>query len=187
MDTQQIIPELTKKFELAADHFIQELKKIRTGRASAEMLDGVIVEAYGSRMPLNQVASVAVIDAQLIQITPYDPNNLKEITVAIRDNKHLNLNPLDDGHVVRVPIPPLTEERRHEIAKTLGEKAEECMISLRNLRHEALKTLDQAKKDKNLGESDRIRLAKQIDDLMNQFKVRIEDQTKQKENEILTI
>jgi ribosome recycling factor len=187
MDTQHIIPELTKKFQLAENHFSQEIKKIRTGRASADMLDSVIVEAYGTRMPLNQVASVAVVDAKLIQITPFDPNNLKAITVAIRDNNDLRLNPIDDGHVVRVPIPPLTEERRHEIAKTLGEKAEECMISLRNLRHDAIRTMDQAKKDKKLSENDHLRLEKQIDDIMNQSKNRIDEQTRLKENEILTL
>ena len=187
MDTQHIIPELTKKFQLAEDHFIQELKKIRTGRANADMLDGVMVEAYGTRMPLNQVAGVAVIDAQLIQITPFDPNNLKVITIAIRDNKNLGLNPIDDGHVVRLAIPPLNEERRHEIAKSLGEKTEECMISLRNLRHEVLRTLDQAKKDKNLNDNEHVRLEKQIDDIMNQFKTRIDEQTSKKENEILTL
>jgi ribosome recycling factor len=187
MDTQHIVPELTKKFQLAEDHFIQELKKIRTGRANADMLDSVLVEAYGTKMPLNQVASIAVIDAQLIQITPFDPNNLKAITIAIRDNKNLGLNPIDNGHVVRLAIPPLNEERRHEIAKNLGEKTEECMISLRNLRHEALRTLDQAKKDKNISENERARLEKQIDDIMNQFKIRIDEQNTKKENEILTL
>ncbi len=187
METQHIIPELTKKFQLAEDHFSQELKKIRTGRASADMLDSIIVEAYSTRMPLNQVASVAVIDAQLIQITPFDPNNLKAIIVAIRDSKNLGLNPIDDGHVVRLSIPPLNEERRHEIAKTLGEKSEECMISLRNLRHEVLRTLDQAKKDKNLSDNEHVRLEKQIDDLMNQYKTRIDELTNQKEKEILTL
>jgi ribosome recycling factor len=187
MDTQQIIPELTKKFQLAENHFNQEIKRIQTGRASSDMLDSVVVEAYGARMSLNQVASIAVVDAKLIQITPYDPNNLKAITLAIRDNNDLRLNPVDDGRLIRVSIPPLTEERRHEIAKTLREKTEECMISLRNLRHEAIRSMDQAKKDKKLSENDHVRLEKQIDGIMDQFKNRIDEQTGLKENEILTL
>src|SRR6266852_5174357 len=123
MDTTQY----EEKMKQATAHFSEELKKVRTGRASASMLDGVMVTAYGTQMPLNQVANVTAPEAQLIQITPFDPNNIQAIAGAIRDNPTLGLNPSDDGRVVRVPIPPLTEERRREYVKSLGGKVEDCM------------------------------------------------------------
>src|SRR6185369_13085045 len=109
-----------------AAHFSEELKKVRTGRASAAMLDGVMVTAYGVPTPLNQVANITAPEAQLIQITPFDPSNLAAISTAIRDNPTLGMNPMDDGRVVRVPVPPLNEERRREIVKQLGTKVEDC-------------------------------------------------------------
>src|ERR1700730_14914143 len=101
MNPTQIVDEAKRKLQAAAEHYTDELKKIRTGRASASMLDGVMVQAYGTPMPLNQVATVTAPEAQLIQITPFDPNNLQAISSAIRDNPTLGLNPMDDGRVVR--------------------------------------------------------------------------------------
>lgn len=187
MNTDQILAQAKTKFQQAAEHFAEELKKLRTGRASAGMLDGVMVEAYGTQMPLNQVANVTAPEAQLIQITPFDPGNLQAINTAIRNNPSLGLNPADDGRVVRVPIPSLTEERRREIAKQLGEKVEDCMVSLRNARHDALREIDQAKKDKQLGEDDAGRLEKQIDEAMNQTKATVEAGARAKEAEILKL
>src|SRR5580700_408600 len=132
MNPNQIVDEAKKKFQAAVEHFGEELKKVRTGRASAGMLDGLMVEAYGQPMPLKALAGVTAPEAQLLQITPFDPANLQAISTAIRDNQTLGLNPMDDGRVVRVPIPPLTEERRREIAKQLSEKVEDCMITMRN-------------------------------------------------------
>src|SRR5581483_5238985 len=148
MNPTQIVNDTKQKFSNTLTHFTGELKKLRTGRAHASMLDGIMIEAYGSPMPLNQVATVAAVDAQLIQITPFDPNNLQAIASAIRNNPSLGLNPTDDGRVVRVPIPPLNEERRRELAKTIGQKQEECMVTLRNIRREALDAVESAKKDK---------------------------------------
>jgi ribosome recycling factor len=187
MNPTQIVDETKKKLQAAVEHFGEELKKIRTGRASASMLDGVMVMAYGTNMPLIQVATVTAPEAQLIQITPFDPNNLQAISSAIRDNPSLGLNPADDGRVVRVPIPPLTEERRREIAKQLGEKVEDCMITMRNARHEALKEAEQAKKDRQLTEDDLTSLKKQLDDAMTQQKGHVDAQAKAKETEILTL
>ena len=93
------------------------------------MLDGIVVEAYGTQMPLNQVGNISVPDAQLLQITPFDPANLQPIATAIRSAQSLGFNPSDDGRVVRVQVPPLTEERRKELAKQIGEKLEEALLS----------------------------------------------------------
>jgi ribosome recycling factor len=183
MDTKQH----EEKMKAAVDHFQDEVKKVRTGRAHASMLDGVMVTAYGTQMPLNQVSNVIAPEAQLLQITPFDPNNLQAITSAIRDNPSLGLNPMDDGRVVRVPIPPLTEERRREYVKVLGGKVEDAMISLRNIRHGAMEEIDKAKKDKQVGEDDAKRLEKQIDDAMAKAKGEVDAAAKAKETEIMTV
>ena len=175
------------KMKQAFEHFQEELKKLRTGRAHPSMLDSVQVEAYGVAMPLNQVATVTAPEAQLIQITPFDPNNLQAISTAIRNNPSLGLNPADDGRVVRVPIPPLTEERRRDIAKQLGGKVEDCMISLRNIRRDAMDAVDTAKKDKQIGEDEAKRLEKQVDEVMAKVKADVDGVAKAKETEIMTV
>jgi len=187
MNPSQLIDQTRSKFQNAASHFQEDLKKLRTGRAHAGMLDGVMVEAYGTQMPLNQTATIAVADAQLLQITPFDPANLQAISTAIRNNEGLGMNPSDDGRVVRVPIPPLNEERRREYVKILGSKVEDCMVSLRNIRHDAIKEIDQAKKDRDIGEDEWSRLQKQIDDAMNKAKTEVESAAKAKEAEIMTV
>jgi ribosome recycling factor len=151
------------------------------------MLDGVTVEAYGTSIPLIQAATITAPEAQLIQITPFDPNNLQAIAEAIRNNQSLGLNPADDGRVVRVPIPPLSEERRRELAKQVGQKQEEAMINLRNVRHEAMDAIDKAKKDKQLGEDDAKRLSNQVEEAMNKARAEVESTAKAKEQEILTV
>ncbi len=151
------------------------------------MLDGVMVEAYGTPMPLNQVANVIAPEAQLLQITPFDPSNLQAIASAIRDNPSLGLNPSDDGRVVRVPIPALTEERRREIVKQLGSKQEDAMISVRTIRHEAMDAIDKAKKDKEVGEDDAKRLSTQVEDAMQKARADVEAASKAKESEIMTV
>lgn len=187
MDTNQIVQETKGKFDKAVEHFQDELKKVRTGRATPAMLDGISVEAYGSPMPLIQVATVSAPEPQLLQVSPFDPSNLQAIVAAIRDNQTLGLNPVDDGRIIRVPVPPLTTERRAEIAKQLGVKVEDCMIRLRNARHEGLKQGEQAKKDKQISDDDYSRLEKQIDEAMQQVKSKVEQLNKEKETEIMTI
>lgn len=178
---------VTEKIKAALSHFEDELKKIRTGRANPAMLDGVMVEAYGTPMPLIQVATISAPEAQLLQLTPFDPNNLQAISQAIRDNQSLGMNPTDDGRVIRVPIPPLTEERRREIAKQLSGKSEETMIRLRNIRHEAREDAEKQKKAKQMSEDDFMRFDKQLDELMHEYKTKIETLSKAKETEIMTV
>lgn len=187
MNPNQVIAESEAKFKKAYDHFMEELKKIRTGRAHPGMLDSVTVEAYGTPMPLNQVSTVTAPEATLLQITPFDPNNLQAIVSAIRDNPSLGLNPSDDGRVVRVPIPPLTEERRREIVKTLGGKVEDCLVAMRGVRREALESVDTAKKNKELGEDDAKRLSAQVEDLIKKYQADVDSAAKAKESEIMTV
>lgn len=181
----------TKPFESrmqqAVQHLEDELKKIRTGRAHPSMLDSLVVEAYGAKMPLNQVASVTVPEPQQLAVTPFDPSNLQAIVKAIRDDQALGLNPSDDGRVVRVPIPSLTTERRQQIAKQLGEKAEETRVALRMVRQDALKDVKAKKDAKELSEDDAKRTEKAIDELMRNMNAKIDDLTKEKEREIMTM
>ena len=187
MNPNQVISDVKTKFDAAVQHYGEQLKSLRTGRASASMLDGVTVEAYGQPMPLNQVANVTAPEAQLIQITPFDPNNLQAIASAIRDNPSLGLNPSDDGRVVRVPVPALTEERRRDIVKQLGGKQEDAMIALRNVRRDALDAIDKAKKDKEIGEDEAKRLSGQVEDAMKTAQSQVESASKAKETEIMTV
>lgn len=175
------------KMEHALEHFQGELKKIRTGRAHPDMLDGIMVEAYGTQMPLNQVANITVPEPQLLQITPFDPGQLQAIAAAIRNDQSLGFNPADDGRVVRVPIPPLTEERRRQIIKQAGEKIEEARIALRGIRQDALKDAKRRKDAKEMSEDDAKRVEKEIDGLMSEYQDKIDEQFKSKEKDILTI
>ena len=187
MTPSQIIDQAKAKLQQAKEHFQDEMKKLRTGRAHPGMLDGIMVEAYGAQMPLIQVGSITVPEAQLLQITPFDPNNLQAISTAIRDNQSLGLNPMDDGRVVRIQIPPLTEERRKEFVKILGSKVEDCMVSMRNARHEALKDAEEAKKNKDVTEDDLNSIKKQLDELMAKEKTEVDNLAKSKEQEIITV
>lgn len=187
MQPSQIISESESKFKSALMHFEEELKKIRTGRAHPGMLDGVMVTAYGVAMPLIQVGTVTAPEAQLLQISPFDPSNIQAISSAIRDNPSLGLNPSDDGRVVRVPIPALTEERRREIAKQLGGKVEDCMITMRSVRHDAMDAIDAAKKDKAVSEDEAKRLQTQIEDMMSKYKTQTDVLASTKEAEVMKV
>ena len=187
MNPSQIVDDAKKKLSSALEHFQEQLKSLRTGRASAAMLDGVMVTAYGQPMPLNQVATVTAPESQLIQISPFDQANLQTIVSAIRDNPNLGMNPSDDGRLIRVPVPPLTEERRRDIVKQLGTKQEDAMIALRNVRRDALDTIEKAKKDKDIGEDDAKRLSAQVEEALNSTKAHVEAVAKAKEADIMTV
>lgn len=187
MNPTQIVTDAQSKLQAAVAHFREELKKLRTGRATAGMLDSVTVEAYGTPMPMNQVATVSTPEPQLLQVSPFDPNNIQAIANAIRNNPMLGMNPTDDGRVIRIPVPPLTEERRREIAKQLGGKQEEAMVAMRNVRHDALGIINGAKKDKDISEDEAKRLEKQIDEVMNKARAEVEAAAKAKEQEIMTV
>jgi ribosome recycling factor len=175
------------RFTSTISHFADELRKVRTGRAHPTMLDSISVEAYGQRMPLNQVANVTVPEAQLITITPFDPSTIQAVVAAIRNDQSLGLNPSDDGRIIRVPIPPLTEERRKQIVKQTSEKVEEARIALRNIRQEALKETKRLKDSKEMSEDDQKRAEKAIDDLVASSNGQLDAIFREKEKEILTL
>lgn len=178
-DTQ----EEKQAMEKVLERFRDAMKKVRTGRAHPDMLSGVKVEAYGQFMPLNQTANITVSDATMLLITPFDPANIGAIESAIRADSTLGLNPSDDGRVIRVPIPPLTEERRKEIVKTVSERVEEAKIGIRNVREDARKDIKEAK----LPEDETRRAEKSIDELTKEYTDKIDAEFKAKEAEILKI
>ena len=165
------------------ERFKGEMAKVRTGRAHPDMLAGVKVEAYGQYMPLNQVANVVVADGTLLTVMPFDPANLGKIAEAIRADQALGLNPADDGRIIRVPIPSLTEERRREIVKNAGVKVEEAKIWIRNAREDGRKEV----KGTELAEDARKRAEKEIDDLTHDFSGQIENLFAAKEAEMMKI
>ena len=175
------------KMNQALDHFGDELKKVRTGRAHPGMLDGLVVEVYGSKMPLNQVANITAPEAQLLQITPFDPSTISAVAKAIREDQSLGLNPSDDGRVVRVPVPPLTEERRHQLVKQIADKVEDARIALRNIRQDAQKDMKRRKEAKEMSEDDVREGDKSIDALMHTFQTKIDETFRSKEKEVLTV
>ena len=179
--------EYELKMQAAVEHFEHELAKIRTGRAHPGMLDGIKVVAYGTEMPLNQVANITAPEAQLLQITPFDPSNIQAIAASIRNDQSLGLNPSDDGRVVRVPVPPLTEDRRRQLARQAGEKVEEARIALRNVRQDGLKDARAKKEAKELSEDDVKLVEKEFDRLMQEAQGKLDEAFKAKEKDILTI
>ena len=178
------VAEDRKKMEAGIERFKNEMKKVRTGRAHPDMLSGVKVEVYGQHMPLNQVANITAADATLLVITPFDPSNIQAIASAIRADQSLGLNPADDGRIIRVPIPALTEERRKEIVKKASAKVEEAKVAIRNAREDARKAI---KNTEDMSEDIKKRAEKEIDDLTKEFNDKIEAEFKAKSEEIMKI
>ena len=173
-----------KKMEEVIERFKNEMKKVRTGRAHPDMLSGVKVEVYGQFMPLNQVANITAADATLLVITPFDPTNIAAISAAIRADQSLGLNPADDGRVIRVPIPALTEERRKEIVKNASAKVEEAKVALRNVREDARKAIKVAEE---MSEDVKKRAEKEIDEITKEFNDKVDAEFKTKSEEIMKI
>ena len=171
------------KMTAALDRFTDEMKKVRTGRAHPDMLANIKVEVYGQFSPLNQVSNITAQGATMLMITPYDVSNIGKISSAIRADQSLGLNPADDGRVIRVPIPPLTEERRKEIVKTASAKVEEAKIALRKARDDARKEIKAAE----LAEDAKKRAEKEVDDLIKDFNTQIDKLFAEKEADIMKI
>jgi len=174
--------DVKQKMGEVVERFKGEMSKVRTGRAHPDMLAGVKVEAYGQFMPLVQVANVVVSDATMLLITPFDPSTIGAIAAAIRADQSLGLNPADDGRVVRVPIPALTEERRREIVKNAAAKVEEAKVALRGVREDARKAVKEID-----SEDARKRAEKEIDGITQDFTGQVEKIFADKEAELMKI
>ncbi|HXU14368.1 MAG TPA: ribosome recycling factor [Terriglobales bacterium] len=178
--------QLKTRMDKAVDDFRKALVGTRTGRASVHMLDGVMVEAYGSQMALNQVATVHSPEPQLITVQPYDPSQLTAIEKAIR-TAELGFNPMNDGKIIRVPIPPLTEERRKDMVKHLHKVLEEHRTAIRNIRRDGNEAIKKALKDKKITEDESKRSTDEIQKLTDAEIKKMEDMCSAKEKEVMEI
>ena len=170
----------------AVDSFKRDLQKIRTGRANAAMLDGIKVDYYGTPTPVNQVATVQVVDARLITVKPWEKSMLPVIDKAIRASD-LGINPVSDSELVRLPIPPLTQERRKELAKVVNKQTEEARVAVRSARRDAMDLVKDAEKDKQITEDERKNGEKKIQDLTDKYIAMVDDIAKTKEKEIMEL
>ncbi|MBU0649912.1 ribosome recycling factor [Patescibacteria group bacterium] len=178
--------ELNQKLTLSLDFFASELAKIRTGRASTALVENLEVAAYGSQMKIKEVGSIAVPEPQTIVISPWDKSLLKAIDKALRESS-LGVNPVVGGDSVKVPIPAQTEERRQEMIKTVGAKLEECKTAMRNLRQDAMKQIDKAFADKEIGEDDKFNQREEVEAIVKDYTERAEALAETKKEEIARV
>jgi ribosome recycling factor len=178
--------QLKARMEKAVEDFRKELAATRTGRASVHMLDNVQAEYYGSMMPLNQVATVTAPEAQLITVTPFDPSALSAIEKAIR-TADLGMNPMNDGKLIRIPIPPLNEDRRKEMVKHLHKALEEHRTAIRNIRRDGNDFIKKTLKDKKITEDEERGTMEHLQKLTDDEIKKIEEMCKAKEKEVMTV
>jgi len=183
---KDIYIQLKTRMDKAVEDFRKAMAATRTGRASVHMLDNVNVEYYDAQMPLNQIAQVHAPEAQLITVQPFDPTSLTAIEKAIR-TADLGLNPMNDGKIIRVPVPPLTEERRKDMVKHLHRVLEEHRTAVRNIRRDGNDAIKKATKDKKITEDDEKRAMEEIQKLTDDEIKKMEDMSKAKEKEVLEI
>lgn len=181
-----IIEEKKKDLEKAIEHFVEESNKIRTGRANPEVFENFMVDYYGSRTPLKQVASVTVPEARLVVIQPWDVDSLANIESAIKMSD-MDYNPNNDGKVIRINIPPLTEERRKEIVKLLNNKAEEGRIAIRSVREDVREELQKMERNGDIAEDEMFIGRERLQELVDEFNKKVEEIRAAKENEIMTV
>src|SRR5437870_5585691 len=178
--------QLKTRMDKAVEDFRKAMAATRTGRASVHMLDSVNVDYYGSQMPLNQIAQVHAPEAQLITVQPFDPSSLGAIEKAIRA-ADLGLNPMNDGKIIRVPVPPLTEERRKDMVKHLHKVLEEHRTAIRNIRRDGNEAIKKALKDKKITEDEEKRALDEIQRLTDDEIKKMEDMGRAKEKEVLEL
>lgn len=170
----------------AVESFKRDLQKIRTGRANTAMLDGIKVDYYGTPTPVNQVATVQVVDARLITVKPWEKNMIPVIDKAIRASD-LGINPVADAELVRLPVPPLTQERRRDLAKSVGKQTEEARVAVRAARRDAMDMIKDAEKDKQISEDERKQGEKKVQELTDKYIAMVDEIAKAKEKEIMEL
>ena len=184
--SSEVIMEIAEKMDKSLEAFKQELTRIRTGRASLSLLDGIKVEAYGSSMPLNQVGTLTIPESRQIVIQPWDPQVMSGIEKAILKSE-LGLTPVNDGKVIRINIPQLTEERRKELVKVVKKIAEEYRVAVRNHRRDAIDTLKKLKKSKDISEDELFKLQDEAQKETDSYVAKIDEVAAEKENEVMEV
>ncbi len=183
---QEVLDEAEMQMDAALDHLAHELSSIRAGRANPQMLDGVRVDAYGTTVPLNQVANVAAPQADLLTVAPYDKNTIGAIEKGIT-NANLGLNPTNNGQQILLSIPPLTEERRRDLAKNARAKGEEAKISVRNARRQAKEGIKKTATSESLSEDMEYEAEGTLQELTDRYVKRIDARLEEKEKDIMTV
>jgi len=181
-----VIKDLKKQMKKTLEHYREDLRSVRTGRASVTMFDNVKVNYYGAPAPISQVATLQAPDARLVTIQPWDPNMIAQIEKAIQSS-NMGFNPSNDGNIIRVPIPQLTEERRKEITKMVKKMSEEAKIAIRNERRNGNEEIKKLEKEKEISEDDAKKAMQQIQDLTDEHIEKIDELTDKKENEVMQI
>jgi ribosome recycling factor len=184
MPTQKIVSEHKQLMEKAFEFLYSEFKTVRTGRASTGLVENIRVEYYGTPTPLKQLATLSVPETSMIVIKPFDPASIKDIEKAIK-NSDLSIAPMSDGKIIRLNVPPLSGERRTQLASQVKHLGEQAKVSIRNIRRDANKKLDDAQKAKTLTEDDRDHGKKEIDDLTKQYTDAIDKAIKTKTDEVM--
>jgi ribosome recycling factor len=185
-DVEGVIGRAREEMERSLQHLKEDLRKVRTGRANPALLEGVRADYYGTPTPLHQLANLSAPDPRLIVVSPYDKSALQAIEKAILASD-LGLTPSNDGKLIRIPIPPLTEQRRKDLVKHVKKTAEHHKLGVREARREALAALKQLEADGDLPSDDRHRAEKRVQDLTQEFVKQIDGQAEQKEQEILQV
>ncbi|MFC1621821.1 ribosome recycling factor [Patescibacteria group bacterium] len=180
------IPELKNKLSKSVDFLKTEFSQIRTGRANPSLVEDIEVVAYESKMMLKELGSITLQDAQTILITPWDKNLANVIAKAIRESK-LSLNPVEDSGIVRIPIPALTEERRVELAKLVSQKAEETKVSMRSIRQEAMKDIDNLHSDKEISDDKKFAEKERVEEMVKEFVEQIEKVSESKKKDLMRV
>lgn len=183
---QDLIEKKKVEMENSIEHFKEELGQLRTGRASTALVENILVDYYGAKSPIKQVASITIPEPRSIVISPWDKGSLVGIESAIRESQ-LNLNPNNDGNVIRVNIPQLTEDRRKELAKVLNQKAEEARISIRKHREDVWEEIQEMEKSGKIGEDDKFAGKDKLQNVVDEYNKKIENIREGKEREILTV
>lgn len=178
--------ELKSKLDKSIEFLVQELRNIRTGRANPSLVSDVKVDAYGSKMTLKELGSIVLLDPQTIAITPWDKSLIGSISKAIREGD-LNLNPVEDSDRVRIPIPPLTEERRKELTKVVSTKVEETKQAMRSIRQEAMKDIDKDFSDKLIGEDEKFSQREDVEKVIKEYVDLADTKGESKKEELLKV
>lgn len=186
MEIKDVINDAKRRMDKAVEDTKKKLAAVRTGRASVSLLDNVKVEYYGTEVPLNQIATIHAPEPTLLTVQPFDPSQLANIEKAIRSSE-LGLNPSNDGRLIRVPIPPLTEERRKQLVKVVHEIAEEHRTAVRNIRRDANDQLKKMLKEKKISEDAEKDGLDQIQKLTDEHIAKINELSEHKEKEIMTV
>jgi ribosome recycling factor len=181
-----ILNESESGMQKAIEAFQRDLAKVRTGRANLSLLDGIKVDYYGSPTPLNQVAALNVADARMITIKPWEKNMIQAIEKAVRQSD-LGLNPVADSELIRLPIPPLTQERRQDLVKLLKKMTEDARVAVRAARRDANESLKEFQKDGEISEDDASRGQKRVQELTDKYVARVDEISEKKEKELMEI